>query len=66
MGRLFTVASDDTLISMISAARERLVVVAPGLSRDVAAALADRINKDGGPPEISVTLDVDPEVCRLG
>src|SRR5271166_477666 len=66
MGRLFTIASDDTLISMISAARERLVVVAPGLSRHVAAALADRINMDGGPPEISVTLDVDPEVCRLG
>jgi hypothetical protein len=66
MARLFTVASDETLISMISTATERLVIVAPGLSREVAVALADRIEEDGGPQELSVTLDVDPEVCRLG
>jgi hypothetical protein len=66
MARLFTVASDDTLLSMISSARERLVIVAPGLSKEVASALADRIATDGWPQELSVTLDVDPEVCRLG
>lgn len=66
MARLFTVASDETLRSMILSAKERLVLVAPGLSKEVALALADRIKSDGGPPELSVTLDVDPEVCRLG
>jgi hypothetical protein len=66
MARLFTVASNETLVSMICAATERLVIVAPGLSMEVASALADRIRKDGGPRELSVTLDVDPEVCRLG
>jgi len=40
MARLFTVASDETLISMIESARERLVIVAPGLSQAVATALA--------------------------
>jgi hypothetical protein len=66
MARLFTVASDETLIAMIWVARERFVIVAPGLSRDVAAALADRIREDGGPPDLSITLDADPEICRLG
>jgi hypothetical protein len=51
---------------MISAAAERLIIVAPGLPRAVASALAVRIEADGGPAELSVTLDVDPEVCRLG
>ncbi len=64
--RLFTVASDDTLESMIAAAAERLIIVAPGLSKSVAHALVERIGVDGGPAELSVTLDVDPEVCRLG
>ena len=66
MARLFTVASNETLVSMIRAATERLVIVAPGLPKEVASALADRIRKDGGPRELSVTVDVDPEVCRLG
>jgi hypothetical protein len=66
MARLFTVASDETLCAMISTARERLVLVSPGLSRVVAAALAERIRQDGGPGAIAVILDIDPEVCRLG
>jgi len=66
MARLFTVATDQTLLSMIASAKERLVVVAPGMSKEVATALAERIKADGAPPELSVTLDVDPEVCRLG
>jgi hypothetical protein len=66
MARLFTVASNETLVSMISEAKERLVIVAPGLSKEVASALAERICKDDCPHELSVTLDVDPEVCRLG
>lgn len=66
MPRLFTIASDETVASMICAARERLVLVAPGFSTEVALALAERIKSDGGPNVISVIVDVDPEVCRLG
>ena len=66
MPRLFTVATDETLLSMISSARQRLVIVAPGLSKTVASVLADHIKGDRCPAELSVTLDVDPEVCRLG
>jgi hypothetical protein len=66
MARLFTVASDETLIEMIRIATERLVIVAPGLSQIVAQALAVRLQEDGGPIDLSVTLDTDPEICRFG
>ena len=66
MARLFTVASDEALIAMISSAAERLVIVAPGLSRNVAMALAERLKDGTTLPEFSVTLDTDPEICRLG
>jgi hypothetical protein len=66
MPRLFTVASDSSLAEQIASAKDRLIIVAPGLSREVAAALASRIAADGGPPVLAVILDVDPEVCRLG
>ena len=66
MPRLFTIASDESLCRQIASARERLTIVSPGLSRKVAAALASRIAEDGGPRELAVVVDVDPEVCRLG
>ncbi|HEX9002257.1 MAG TPA: tyrosine-type recombinase/integrase [Blastocatellia bacterium] len=66
MSRTFTIASDKTLCQMIENAKERLVLVAPGLSREVAQVLTDRIQHDGGPKVLSVVLDTDPEVCRLG
>lgn len=66
MNRLFTIASDTTLCEMIKFAQDKLVLVAPGLSKEVATALADRIKLDGGPSVLSVILDIDPEVCRLG
>ncbi len=66
MARLFTVASDDTLIEMIRSAAERLVIAAPGRSRAVAEALTVRIQEDHGPNDLSITLDIDPEICRMG
>jgi hypothetical protein len=66
MARLFTVASDETLIAMISHAAERLVIVAPGLSLNVAKALAKRLTSGKSLTEVSITLDTDPEICRLG
>lgn len=58
-------ANDDTLSDMIWRAQRRVVVVAPGLTTRVADVLASKWRLL--PPEqVSVTLDVDPEVCRLG
>ncbi len=60
----FTVASDERLIEMICTARYRLVVVAPGLTRPIADALARRCPDES--ISITVVLDADAEVYRLG
>jgi hypothetical protein len=60
-----TVADDEVLAGMIARAERRLIVVAPGLSLSVAEDLADSWMLMGR-ESVSVTLDVDPEVCRLG
>lgn len=66
MSRLFTSASDATLCELIAGARQRLVIVSPGLSLQVAEAIAKRVDLDGGPPVLAIIVDIDPEVCRLG
>jgi hypothetical protein len=66
MSRLFTIASDETLCAMVQYAQEKLVIVAPGLSKKVATAIAERIKQNDAPSILSIILDVDPEVCRLG
>ena len=63
--RAFAVASDDNLIALIKQARRRLVVVCPALTDRVADALADRL-ADEGKIGLTVILDADPEVYRLG
>ena len=60
-----TVANDVTIGQMIDGATRRLIVVAPGLSMEIAEDLAERWRLLG-PGAVSVTLDVDPEVCRMG
>lgn len=65
MSRTFTTATDDTLIELIRSAKHRLIVVAPGLTTPVAKALRERI----GPlstQSLTVILDADPEVYRMG
>jgi hypothetical protein len=60
-----TVADDEALAEMIIGAQRRLIIIAPGLSTVLAIVLAERwaeLGKDA----VSVTLDVDPEVCRMG
>lgn len=63
--RTFATADDNTLNSVISNAQNRVVFVAPGLSTNVARSLisAKRRNLPKG---VTVILDVDAEVCRLG
>jgi len=63
--RAFAVASDATLVGLIQRAQRRLVVVCPALSESVASALSDRL-ADEGALGVTVILDADPEVYRLG
>ena len=63
--RFFTVASDTTLIDLIRRACRRLVVICPALTEPVAKALSERL-VDEGRIGITVIVDADPEVYRLG
>jgi len=66
MAPVFTVASEENLLSMIRQATERLIIVAPGLSAALAQSLVERMQMADCPEQLSITLDIDPEVCRLG
>ena len=63
-GRTFVVASDEALIELILGARNRLVVVAPALTQAVADALSGRLRDLND--RVTIILDSDPEVYRLG
>jgi hypothetical protein len=63
--RTFAVASDETMVELISGAHNRLVVVAPAVTTRVANALARRLDELGH-LDVTVVLDSDPEVYRLG
>ena len=66
MSRTFTTATDDTLmIALIEGARDRLAVIAPGLTTPVARALAARM-KELPTLSLTVILDADAEVYRMG
>ncbi|PWG03508.1 hypothetical protein [Sphingosinicella humi] len=61
----FVVASDDRLARLIEGARDRLVFLAPAVTEPVAKALAARL-PEVGRLDITIILDADPEVYRLG
>ncbi|WP_108484109.1 hypothetical protein [Oceaniglobus ichthyenteri] len=65
MTQTFTGASDDHIIDLIRFAEQRLIVAAPAFSIAVADALAERMSDL---PDLSLTviLDADPEVYRMG
>jgi hypothetical protein len=63
--RIFTVASDEAIVDLIRRARRRLVVIAPAVTDAVAQAIAARL-PELGEIAITVILDADPEVYRLG
>lgn len=64
-GKAITIANDETISAMIASAHRRVIVLAPGVSTTIAAALVSKWNELGG-DAVSVVLDVDPEVYRLG
>ena len=57
--------SDADLCDAVASARTRLFLMAPGVSKKLAIAIATRW-KVLGPNSVELVLDVDPEVCRLG
>jgi hypothetical protein len=63
--RIFAVASDMALVELIDNARTRLVVIAPALTKSVADAVSRRLD-DLAQLSVTVILDADPEVYRLG
>jgi hypothetical protein len=65
MSRTFTSADDATQIQLIRSASKRLAVIGPGLTISVAESLADRL-QDMPDLAITIILDADPEVYRMG
>ena len=61
----FTVVNEDTLAAAIEGCRERLVYIAPGVTEWIVDAMASVMQRER-PPAITVIIDADPEVCRLG
>lgn len=59
----FQTATDSLLTEQIRAAKDRVIFVAPGVSRTIARALVDAHNRS---PSVTVILDADEELCRIG
>lgn len=59
----FRTATGNMLTEQIRTAQHRVVFVAPGVSQDVAAALVDAHQ---GSRSVTVVLDADEDVCRIG
>jgi len=60
-----TVANDVTLTAMISKAQRRLIIVAPGLSTELAK-IVSKLWRHLGADSVSITLDINSEIFRLG
>lgn len=61
----FTTVNDDSLRAAVGRCKSRLVYIAPGVSLAVAKAIAELL-QSAQSPSVTVIIDVDPEVCRLG
>jgi hypothetical protein len=65
VSRTFTVVNDEVLVEAIRAARGKIVHVAPGVTEAVAKTLGERLHELGS-LSITLVLDLDPEVYRMG
>lgn len=61
----FTVINDETLAQAVAQCRERLVYIAPGVTEKIVGAMKAAMQRPQ-PPALTVIIDADPEVCRLG
>lgn len=57
--------TDDLLIAAIEKASDRVVMIAPGVWPPLAKAIGDAWRRLGR-ERVTVILDVDPEICRIG
>ncbi|MDZ4405295.1 hypothetical protein [Prosthecobacter sp.] len=57
--------TDDLLIEAINGATQRIVMIGPGVWPPLAKAIAKAWLRLG-PKNVTVILDVDPEICRMG
>jgi hypothetical protein len=64
--KTFCAVDDDALIGLIASAQKRIVFVAPGLTLAVADVLGNRFHELDGALDITVVLDSDEDVCRIG
>jgi len=65
LNRTICIANDQTLVDLIRSARKRIAAMAPAFSQTVAEAIRDQWLTLGA-DAVSVVVDVDPEVYRLG
>lgn len=63
--KTFCAVDDEALVRMVRSARRRIVFIAPGLTLQVAKALGARFDEIDG-MDITVVLDSDEDVCRIG
>jgi hypothetical protein len=61
----FTVVNEETLATAVSQCKHRLVYIAPGITQKVVTAM-QAVMERPQPPALTVIIDTDPEVCRLG
>ena len=61
----FTVINEATLVHAMERCERRLVYIAPGVTAPIVAAM-NRLMTRADPPALTVIVDTDPEVCRLG
>jgi hypothetical protein len=64
--KTFCAVDDAALIRLIASAKKRIVFVAPGLTLAVAEVLGNRFHELDGALDITVVLDSDEDVCRIG
>jgi len=57
--------TEDLLIAAVTGATHRVVMIAPGVWPPLAEAIAESWVRLG-PNNVTVILDVDPEICRIG
>lgn len=61
----FTTVNEASLCAAVIRCRSRLVYIAPGITEEVAKAIEALVLRSDA-PSVTVIIDVDPEVCRLG
>ena len=61
----FTVINEAALVHAVEQCNERLVYIAPGITEPIVRAMGKLMAREPL-PALTVIIDTDPEVCRLG